>query len=105
MIPFTPFISEAPQFCDIGAAVELPRSARVGHITYLAVDSSFGPPGTIVLADDRPGDSRITVRISPIQLLAVVEPHCNVVGDFGRRTPFENFLSPVHAQVSMHPTG
>ena len=82
--------------CDISAAVEFPRSAGVGHIAYLAVSSPFGPRAQIVLADDRPGIP-LTVRISPIQLVAVVESL-----QYRRRpgrTPFENFLSPVHAGI------
>ena len=56
--PIQPFISEAPQCLRYSAAVEFPRSAGVGHMCGSCRRRPVRAPRTIVLADDRPGDSR-----------------------------------------------
>ena len=90
---------------DVGFRIKLAQGAVVGHVTDLAVHRPLRPPGAIVFADDRSGDSGVTVGVAPVELVTIVETYRDIERFSRRRTPLENFLGPIHAQVAMHPAG
>src|SRR5215467_3665428 len=57
---------------DISFTVKLARRAFVGHVTNFTEDRPLWSPGVIMLSDDRPGNAGIAIRISTVQLVAIV---------------------------------
>src|SRR5208282_1503528 len=60
-------------------------------------------PRAIVLAYDRPGNARVAVGVAPVEFITVIEPNRTLVSGNNRRTPFQDFLGPVHPHVVVHP--
>jgi len=49
-----------------------------------------------------PGDSSISIRVSSIQFVFIIQIDCSLKGFFGRFAPFENLLCPVHPHIAVH---
>jgi len=58
-----------------------------------------------MLAHDGPGDPGVAVGVAAVELITIIEADGTLVRDGTRRTPFQDFLGPVHAHVIVHPAG
>ena len=67
--------------------------------------SKDGPlrPCSVKLPPDRPGNSRISIRITSIEFMLIVKLNSDVISLSGGRRPPQNFLSPIHAEIVVHP--
>ncbi len=59
---------------EVEPAVELARDAWLRHVADFAVDRPFEPPGEVRFAADRPGVSRLAVRIAPVECRVIDSP-------------------------------
>ena len=94
--------SQLKVLLDIALAVKFLAGAGARHVADVAEDGTF-EPGAIELANDRPCDARVAIRVAAIEEVFVVEADGNLVSLRRGRRPLENFLCPVHAQVVVHP--
>jgi hypothetical protein len=70
--------------------------ARCWHRTYseFCRRSALWTPRTIVLSDNRPGDTGVTVGISAIEFIFIVEPNDDCKGGRRRGSPFGDLFWP-----------
>jgi hypothetical protein len=56
-----------------------------------------------VLAYNGPGNAGVTVGVAAVKFITIIEPNRPLVSGSHGRTPFQNFLGPVHTHVIVHP--
>ncbi len=83
--------------------VEFPLETRSIHVPDHAEHRPI-LPGPVVFPE-APGDTRIPVRVAPVKFVLIIEIYGGRKGLFRRGTPLEDFLSPVHPHVRVHPAG
>jgi hypothetical protein len=83
-----------PPLVYIRPRVHLALHTTERHIPDQAEYWAFGSPRAVVLATNRPGNTRVAVGVAPINLVFVVEIDGIVECFFGRIGPFETLLQP-----------
>src|SRR5262249_16721749 len=95
--------SRAGLIGDVLLAVELSARTCERHIAYLTKDGPF-EPRTVELAHDGPGNAGISVRVTPIHFVFVIQSYRNLMGLGWGTTPLQNLLPPIHSDVVVHPS-
>mmetsp|Transcript_11833 Transcript_11833/g.37852 ORF Transcript_11833/g.37852 Transcript_11833/m.37852 type:complete len:229 (+) Transcript_11833:25-711(+) len=86
---------------DIVRHVEFSLAAGQVHVSDLAEHGALCP-ALVMHASDRPRTANVAVRVSPIELILVIQVDCDAQRLAWRRGPLQDLLGPVHAQKSVH---